>query len=185
MTTNTELKRFYIVISQTGTLLSRLLRIITKDDYNHASISFCDDLSLMYSFGRINPYNPFFGGFVTESVNFGTFKRFSNTKTIVLSVEVTAEKYDRMLNSLENKFAHKDDYGYNYLGLYLAALKIHKPMKNRYYCSEFIKDFLIENNIDGAKNLRKIVHPMDFINISETQEIYCGKLKDFRPLVSV
>ena len=31
----------------------------------------------MYSFGRKNAYNPFFGGMVKESVDTGTFKRFT------------------------------------------------------------------------------------------------------------
>lgn len=34
----------------------------------------------MYSFGRLNPYNPFWGGFVHESIDKGTFKRFYLTR---------------------------------------------------------------------------------------------------------
>ena len=53
-------KRYvYIVISQTGTILSRIIKFLTRKEYNHASISLKDDLSVMYSFGRKNPYNPF------------------------------------------------------------------------------------------------------------------------------
>ena len=70
----------YIVISQTGTALSRVLKFITGAKYNHASISLVPDLSKMYSFGRVNPYNPVHGGFVVESPHYGTFKRFSGTK---------------------------------------------------------------------------------------------------------
>ena len=68
-------KQLYIVISQTGTLLSRILKQITGAEYNHASISLSRDLERMYSFGRRNPYNPFWGGFVIESPRTGTFKR--------------------------------------------------------------------------------------------------------------
>ena len=73
-------KQLYIVISQTGTLLSRILKQITGAEYNHASISLSRDLERMYSFGRRHPYNPFWGGFVIESPRTGTFKRFSETK---------------------------------------------------------------------------------------------------------
>ena len=72
-------KYVYIVISQTGTILSRILKVFTDREYNHASISLKDDLSVTYSFGRKHPYNPFLGRFVTESPDFGTFKRFANT----------------------------------------------------------------------------------------------------------
>jgi hypothetical protein len=69
----------YIVISQTGTALSRILKFVTGAKYNHASISLVPDLSTMYSFGRLHPRNPFLGGFVVESPHSGTFKRFSGT----------------------------------------------------------------------------------------------------------
>ena len=72
-------KQLYIVISQTGTLLSRILKQITGAEYNHASISLSRDLERMYSFGRRHPYNPFWGGFVIESPRTDTFKRFSET----------------------------------------------------------------------------------------------------------
>lgn len=49
-------KQLYIVISQTGTLLSRILKQITGAEYNHASISLSRDLERMYSFGRRHPY---------------------------------------------------------------------------------------------------------------------------------
>ena len=52
-------RQLYIVISQTGTLLSRILKQITGAEYNHASISLPRDLERMYSFGRRHPYNPF------------------------------------------------------------------------------------------------------------------------------
>ena len=60
-------KQLYIVISQTGTLLSRILKQITGAEYNHASISLSRDLERMYSFGRRHPYNPFWGGDLFKS----------------------------------------------------------------------------------------------------------------------
>ena len=82
----------YIVISQTGTLLSRIIKLVTKAEYNHASISLAPDLDVMYSFGRKHPYNPFWGGFVKESPRWGTFKRFSQTRIMVLELAVTEEQ---------------------------------------------------------------------------------------------
>lgn len=72
-------KQIFIVITQTGTMLSRILKRITGAEYNHASLSLSQDLTRMYSFGRRHPYNPFWGGFVIESPHAGTFRRFSDT----------------------------------------------------------------------------------------------------------
>lgn len=178
--TNNDTKHLYIVISQTGTILSKLLRIITKKDYNHASISLMDDLSLMYSFGRVNPYNPFIGGFVIESADFGTFKRFYNTKVIVLALDVSTEMHQEMTDALETMYECKYTYGYNYLGIYLAALKIARRKKNCYYCSEFVREFLQKYDIYGLDNLKGIVHPMDFMKIPDSVNVYYGRLKDFK-----
>ena len=110
-------RQLYIVISQTGTLLSRILKQITGAEYNHASISLSRDLERMYSFGRRHPYNPFWGGFVIESPRTGTFKRFSETKVLVLSVSVTEEQHAELKEMLDVMWKRRRKYSYNYIGL--------------------------------------------------------------------
>ena len=117
-------KQLYIVISQTGTLLSRILKQITGAEYNHASISLSRDLERMYSFGRRHPYNPFWGGFVIESPRTGTFKRFSETKVLVLSVSVTEEQHAELKEMLDVMWKRRRKYSYNYIGLCLAYFHI-------------------------------------------------------------
>ncbi len=82
----------YIIISQTGTLLSRILKMITGARYNHASLSLFEDLQPMYSFGRLQAYNPFWGGFVQESIHYGTFRRFTNTEAVIAAVPIEEER---------------------------------------------------------------------------------------------
>ena len=77
-------------------LLSNIIRYWTKDEFSHVSIALDADLEEMYSFGRLNPYNPFYGGFVHEGINIGTFKRFKNTKTAIYSFELTDKQYNRL-----------------------------------------------------------------------------------------
>ena len=172
-------KKLYIVISQTGTLLSRILKAITGAEYNHASICLDEDLQYMYSFGRKNPYNPFRAGFVTESPNFGTFKRFSDTKVKVLSIDISNEKHKAICDRINYMLENKKQFGYNYLGLWLAWFKIVVKSKSRFYCSEFVKDILVKSNIDGSEDLGDIPQPVHFLNIPNTNLVYTGKLKDY------
>ena len=172
-------KTIYIVISQTGTALSRILKFVTGAKYNHASISLESDLSTMYSFGRTNPYNPFHGGFVTESPNYGTFKRFSGTKVEVLSIAVSEGQYINLGQMLEGMAKNKKRYHYNYLGLFLAGANIHYRQANSYYCSEFVKEMLVRNGIREARELNDIVEPMLFLTLPNANHVYSGKLKDF------
>ena len=70
------MKKIYIILTYTGTILSKIVKIYTRRENSHVSISLNEDLTKMYSFGRLNPYNPFSGGFVHEEIDKGTFKRF-------------------------------------------------------------------------------------------------------------
>lgn len=89
-------KKIYIVLTYTGTILSRIIRVYTKAKYCHVSLALDEDLNEMYSFGRLNPYNPFIGGFVHERINIGTFKRFKNTEALICSLELTDRQYKRL-----------------------------------------------------------------------------------------
>ena len=170
----------YIVISQTGTLLSRFLKLVTKAEYNHASISLVPDLGIMYSFGRKNPYNPFRAGFVTESARFGTFKRFSKTRIVVLDITVSEEQYLAISRRIRTMISLKQHYRYNYLGLWLAGLRICYRKKRCFYCSEFVKDLLEKQDIHGVSQLDAIVQPIHFLSLPTARQIYAGLLTDYR-----
>ncbi len=172
-------QQLYIVVSQTGTVLSRILKLITGAEYNHSSLALSRDLKLMYSFGRMNPYNPFYGGFVTESADFGTFKRFNNTKIMVLALDITENKHKQIGDMIDTMLAERKKYKYNYMGLVLAALGLVIKQKNRYYCSEFVREVLIKSDIEGANKLCGIIKPVQFMDIPHIREIYCGKLSDY------
>lgn len=172
-------KKIYIVLTQTGTIMSRILKVLTGAKYNHSSISLHPDLKLMYSFGRINPYNAFRGGFVHESSEFGTFKRFSNTEAIVLEIEVDDETYKSITVTLETMYENRNKYHYNYIGLLAAAFRIHRTKENHFYCSEMVKEILTKHNIEGADKLPSIVHPMDFCNIPHNI-VYEGLLREYK-----
>ena len=46
------MRSIYLVMSQTGTILSKAIKGVTCDQYNHISISLDPSLECMYSFGR-------------------------------------------------------------------------------------------------------------------------------------
>lgn len=178
MQTTHTTKHIYIVLSQTGTVLSQLLKVITKAPYNHASISLSEDLTEMYSFGRRRPYNPIWAGFVVESPGKGTYKRFPHTEAKVFAVEVSEEAYAKISTVIAEMLPLKRRYHYNYVGLVLAAFKISYRPKRCYYCSEFVKDLLVKSAVEGSERLPKIVQPVHFLELKHTQ-LYQGKLKDY------
>jgi len=93
-----ENKRIYIVLTRTNTLLSKMIGIIKKDEYTHASISLSRNLNCMYSFGRKNKFNPFIGCFAKENLNEGVFGLQKKLNGIVLEIEITPEQCCQYIN---------------------------------------------------------------------------------------
>lgn len=178
------MKKIYIILTHTGTILSRIIKKYTKDEFSHVSISLDINLKEMYSFGRLNPYNALWGGFIHEYIDKGTFKRFYKTKTKIYSLEITEEQYEKVKNNIERIKRNKKDYKFNMLGL--LAVGFHKKIRKEhsFYCAEFIKYVLEKSEI--KVELPEIVKPEDFKNISGLQEIYSGLLRKYRvPKINV
>lgn len=94
-------KKIYILLTDTGTLFTKLIKLYTKKPYNHASISFDSELSEVYSFGRKTARNPFIGGFVKEDVDKGLFKE-ANCAVYALTVnEVQLQKMICYIKEIE------------------------------------------------------------------------------------
>lgn len=171
------MKKIYIVLTHTGTALSRIIKTFTKDEFSHASISLDKELTEMYSFGRLNPYNPFIGGFVHESIYSGTFKRFKYTKTKIYSLDIEDEQYYRIKDLIDFIKEAKEMQKFNVIGLFAAG--IHKKIKfvDSFYCAEFVK-YAIE--IAGIKtSLPDVIKPEDFKLLENIKLVYEGCLKDY------
>lgn len=169
----------YIIISQTGTITSRILKVVTGARYNHASVSYDDSLRTMYSFGRLNAYNPFFGGFVQESTEHGTLKRFSDTEAVVISLPVDRALYRDFRRDIRRMYRKKSTYHYNYLGLFAAAVGIPVEISNSFYCSEFVRYILRRHNIIGPNSFRGIIKPVDLLKVKGGKVVFRGRLRDF------
>lgn len=171
------MKKIYIVLTYTGTILSKLVKIYTRREFSHVSISLDEDLERMYSFGRLNAYNPFFGGFVHEGLDKGTFKRFKKTKTRIYSLEVDNEQYNRIVQLIDNINNNKAEYNFNMLGLIGVVLHCKIKREKRFYCAEFVKYILEESKT--VYDLPDLVKPEDFQDIDNLNFVYSGILKEY------
>ena len=173
------MKKIYFILSSNGSMLSRIIRIASHDEFSHVSIALDKELKEMYSFGRLNPYNPLFGGFVQESPEFGTFKRFiDTTKVNIYSLEVTDFQYKKLRRKIKRIYKMKDKYKFNRLGLVLAKFRFKYKREERFYCSEFIKTLMDEFEIEN--NLPNVAKPEDFKEMDNTNLDYRGMLRDYR-----
>ena len=132
------MKKLYIVLAHTGTILSRIIRMWTGDEYTHASIALDEDLNEMYSFGRKNAYIAFIGGFVREGIKFGTFKRFYKSEIGVYELEVTEEQLMKWHDMPYCTEKFKSQHGLYSLGIKLFTwLGIEKRIRKNGQCPFF------------------------------------------------
>ncbi len=172
------MKKIYIILTHTGTTLSKLIKSYTKNEFSHVSISLDNKLEKMYSFGRLHPYNPFWAGFVHEGIDFGTFKRFYLTKAKIYSLEVTEEQYEKMEKTIEYMNTRKKLYKFNIIGLFAVSINKKVKFKNSFYCAEFVKYVLEEAGV--KTNLPEIIKPEDFKNLESAKLVYNGKLNEYK-----
>jgi len=95
------------MLSYTGTFLSRAIKKYTKAPYSHVSISLEQDLTNFYSFGRKISFCPLWGGFVTEELDKGVYKRFKNSECGIFELNVNEEQYFRLKDA--DKIDKKDE----------------------------------------------------------------------------
>lgn len=171
------MKQLFIVLTHTGTILSKIIKIYTKDEFSHVSISLDRELNEMYSFGRLNPYNPFLGGFVHEGIKTGTFKRFKKTTANIYSLLVTDKQYEDAKSIIKYIQENKKLHNFNVIGLFAVGFNKRLQTNNSFYCAEFVQ--YVINNSKIANNLPEIIKPEDFKNLENLRLIYHGKLRDY------
>lgn len=171
--------KIYLLLSQSGTLPARILKWFTGAEYNHISLGFSKDLLTMYSFGRRYLYLPIPGGFVSEGRDRGIFERFPNAKIALLEMEVPQEKKEFLEKRLQEMIKNRKQYHYNLLGVGLAAFRIPYQRKEHYYCSEFVRELLVECDVLKRENFKQIVQPIHFMELDEIKVIYRGNLSAY------
>lgn len=171
------MKKIYIVLSQSGSIVSKAIAFKTKKKYNHCSIAFDPYLTSMYSMGRIFPSCPLIGGLVQEQPNVGTYQKFDNTTCVVLSIEVNEYQYFLMQEEVTRMIHQSYRYHYNYLGLLLGNFNIQYQPDNSFMCSEFVRHILVTGHFDTTF-LPSIPHPLDYYNLPNAKIEYEGYLNN-------
>jgi hypothetical protein len=167
-------KYIYLVFSKTGTWLSRALNVFSETKYVHASLSFDDSFTKMYSFGRTNPDNPFSGGLVEENLHDGVYKKFSKSECQIFRVRVSEQQYYELQKTVNDFLKDKEKYKYNFLGLF--AILLNKPIKrkNHYFCSQFVSEVLIKGSVYQSDKAPELTKTDDLFAIENKDLIYEG-----------
>lgn len=174
-----EKQYVYIMLSDTGTLFTTMIKAYTRAPYNHASLAFDEELKEMYSFGRRNPKNPLHGGFVKEDIHTGTYSRYPETTCVIYRLEVSEREKQKMKRILDVFIKNHNKFLYNILGVIGVSLKEPIEFSNSYFCSQFVADILDRSGIHLWKKLPTMVTPEDFRKSDRLELLYEGKLANY------
>ena len=169
----------FIVLTDTGTLLTRMIRLYTKLPLNHVSISFDESLSEVYSFGRKRPHNPFIGGFVRE--DFSSYF-FHQSLCGVYRCKVSAEDYERMKVRIHEIEMEKHKYRYNFIGLFGVLFNKEIKREHAFFCSQFVATILNECEEKIVSCSPYLIQPHHFIVSERLELVYTGKLAGYPKL---
>ena len=178
-----EVKWVYIMLTDTGTWLTRLIKKYTDAPYNHVSIGLDENFNSLYSFGRRKPTNPFYGGFVKEDVVSGTYRLYPDTICAMYRIKVTEKQYRRIKRIIKKFERKKNKYTYNFIGL--LTVTIDKPIKRRtsYFCSQFVTEVFKQAGIELFQKSSGLVTPDDFRKLEQLELVYEGKLYENHKVV--
>lgn len=166
----------YIILTDTGTLFTKMIKKFTKQPLNHASISFTKDLDSTYSFGRKRANNPFIGGFVKENMN---GELFQDAACAIYSCSVSEIEYRQMRKVVQQFEKQQQNYKYNFIGLFGVLLNKKMDRKRAFFCSEFVATILNNGGIDIKGKHPSLVKPNDLGDCDDFRLLYEGQLRSY------
>ncbi|QVY63762.1 hypothetical protein J1899_12895 [Cytobacillus gottheilii] len=169
-------RKIYLILTDTGTIFTRLIKMYTRKPYNHASLSFDSHFLQVYSFGRKRQRNPFIGGFVKESVSKGLLQ---NASCAIYSCHVTEEQYQKMQEFISKIEMEKHRYRYNLLGVFALPFQKKINRSHAFFCSQFVSTVLSEGNVVNLNKPACFVTPHDLQHSNPFQLVFQGRMSDF------
>jgi len=170
-------ENIYVVLTDTGTWFTRLIRVFTRAPMNHASLALDPGLAEVYSFGRKKRSNPFVGGFVKEDM---ASELFDGASCAVYGYAVDMETYERIRRRIQEFERNKHRYSYNLLGLFGVLLRTRIPRKNAFFCTQFVASVLMENGVAICAKPPELTTPTDFERAPALKRLYSGSLRHYR-----
>ena len=159
----------FIMIARTNTAMGGLIKQFEKGYYNHAAITFSEDLSRLYSFSRYYVNTPNVGGFVVEKpARYLSEEEPTPIKLYMLPAE--DEDYARIRKKIDGFIKNRKQYIYDTFGAISAMKGKPKKTKDAYTDVTFIAHVLEMKNVYTVGQLEKAL---------EHYRVYTGTIQKY------
>lgn len=173
------LKKIYIMLTRSETILSRIVHLVTADSYTHASLAFEDDKFTFYSSSRKNGRTLFPAGPCCEHLSRGYFARHPQIPCKIYELEVDNEIYDRAKN-MAREFTMNQNLRFNIIGLLLCRFNIKFSRYNHFFCSQFVGDILNRSEAMALPKHPTLMRPADYMRLPALACRYTGTIRGLR-----
>ncbi len=163
-----ENKYLYVIFSKTDTCIGKIIRMATRHEYNHVSLSFCPKLCKMFTFARYRKNSPLAGGFVCERVTRYLFPD-RDAKVKICRLLIEDEEYQKLKQRMARFTKEGKKMRYNSFDALALPLGLDINIKNTYTCLDFVCESL-GISVDSIVELE---------NILEKYRIYEGSLAEY------
>lgn len=152
----------YILLTDTKTQFSRLSKLVTRDPYNHVSISFDRNFKEIYTYALQTAKNGIRGGVKKESRRI-----LKGAQYALYKINVTNEVYEKIKTQVKYFTKHITDTSYNHLALLntIFQKEIFKSRdKMQMICSQFIAVIFESAGVQLLKDrAASTIKPYEFV----------------------
>lgn len=158
----------YLIISNTGSPASELIGLFTQKQFNHASLSFDQDLQTIVSYnGGERIYPPGLNPEILQA-----FHKKADASVLIYRLRITRAQKAKILATIQQ--INDTGSAYNILGLVTK----HSVRSNIMFCSQFVYQMLQIAGVNYFEKKPGFVQPTDFIELDYHRQLeYVSEIK--------
>ncbi|MGX7376200.1 hypothetical protein ACWOFO_03325 [Carnobacterium maltaromaticum] len=172
------MKTIYILLTRSNTYISKLIQLVTSNDYTHVSLAFDEELSECFSFGRKNPYFALPAGLIQENLTNCFFNYHKDTPCTLYELKVSESVFMQARREVQQMVIEKKQYRYNIIGLVCCKLSILYQREKYYFCSQFVAEILEKSQAVILPKPAELIRPIDCISLIPGNCLFTGKISE-------
>lgn len=161
--------KIYVLLTKFPDRGSKVMGLLTRCYYTHASIGLSEDPNTFYSFVK--------KGFIVEKLTRYDHSDRPPFPCQLLELPVPEKIYTRVKAELESYLFVRNMLRYSHVGVFFCLMHIPLRIRSFYFCSQFVAHILKRTNAANLSKPASLWLPRDFKNIPNLQLCYQGNLR--------
>lgn len=174
----TEVYDIYIILSNSPSIISKVIGLYTKDEYTHAAISIDEDIGTIYGMGRKWSRFPFVGRLKQEEMDKGFYSLCPNLPGAIYKLSINKDQYNMLRKTLHKYLKEEKVVKYNNLGIFSCMINKDLGPKDKFTCSAFVAHLLETAKIANFDLPPALVRPQSLTKLN-AELVFKGDLKSY------